>query len=160
MTGSMANHTQLLDWVERVTTFLTRDRVPPIAGRILGWLMICDPPEQSAVQIAAAINASRASLTTNMQVLTTMGLVSRQARPGERVTYYRVEDDAWEKLVWRHISSLTSFCEIASAGMNLVGPNSSRAARIRAAHQTIDWMAQIFANAPPLPSRKPSSRLD
>jgi hypothetical protein len=22
--------------------------VPPIAGRVLRWLMICDPPEQSA----------------------------------------------------------------------------------------------------------------
>jgi DNA-binding IclR family transcriptional regulator len=158
MTQPPPDHAQLLDWVERVTAFLTRDGVPPIAGRILGWLMICDPPEQSAAQIAAAIGASRASLTTNMQVLTTMGVVSRRSRPGERTAYYRVEDGAWEKLVRRQIASLASFCEITSAGMDLVGPDSTRAARIREAHQTMDWMAQVFANAPPLPSSKRSSR--
>jgi DNA-binding transcriptional regulator GbsR (MarR family) len=148
------DHAQLLQWVERVTMYLTRDGVPPIAGRILGWLMICDPAEQSAAQIAAAIGASRASLTTNMQVLTVMGLVSRQPRRGERTAYYRIEEGAWETLVRRQIASLASFCEITSAGMRLVGPESERATRIREAHETFDWMAQAFASAPPMPSGK------
>lgn len=137
-----------------------RDGVPPIAGRILGWLMICDPPEQSAAQIAAAIGASRASLTTNMQVLTTMGLVSRRIRPGGRTGYYRLENNAWETVVQRQIASLASFKAITNAGMDLVGADSARAARIREAHQTIDWMAQVFANAPPMPSGKRSNGSD
>jgi DNA-binding transcriptional regulator GbsR (MarR family) len=56
--------------------------LPPIAGRILGWLMICETPEQSAGEIAAAIGASRASLTTNMRFLTASGFVRRLTRPG------------------------------------------------------------------------------
>lgn len=154
------DHTQLMQWVERVTAFLARDGVPPIAGRILGWLMICDPPEQSAAQISAAIGASRASLTTNMQVLTTMGVVSRRTRPGIRTAYYHVQEDAWEKVVRRQIDSLASFCKITSAGMNLIGPDNDRAARIREAHQTFDWMAQVFAAAPPMPSGKRPSPSD
>jgi DNA-binding transcriptional regulator GbsR (MarR family) len=154
MMEPIPNHEQLLTWVERVTAFLTRDGVPPIAGRIMGWLMICDPPEQSAAEIAAAISASRASLTTNMQILTVMAVVSRRIRPGERTAYYRMEDDAWEKLVRRQIASLASFCEITQAGMTLIGQESERATRIRAAHQTMEWMAEVFANAPPIPSHK------
>lgn len=154
MTKRNPEREELLQWVERVTAYLTRDGFPPIAGRILGWLLICDPPEQSAAEIAAAIDASRASLTTNMQVLMVMGVVSRHSRPGERTAYYRVEDEAWERLVRQRIASLASFCEITSAGMNLVGPESPRASRIRAAHETFDWMARVFADAPPMPSRK------
>jgi DNA-binding transcriptional regulator GbsR (MarR family) len=160
MVSPTPDHAQLLQWVEGVATFLARDGVSPIAGRILGWLMICDPPEQSAAQIAAAISASRASLTTNMQVLTAMEVVTRRTRPSERTAYYRLEDHAWEKLVRRQIASLASFSEITSTGMNLVGSDSARAARIREAHQTIEWIAQVFANAPPMPSSKRSSPLD
>ncbi len=154
MTKAGPEREELLQWVERVTAYLARDGFPPIAGRILGWLLICDPPEQSAAQIAAAIDASRASLTTNMQVLTIMGVVSRHSRPGERTAYYRVEDGAWERLVRQRIAGLAAFREITSAGMALVGPESARATRILAAHETFDWMARVFAEAPPMPSRK------
>jgi hypothetical protein len=54
-------------WVERVATFCVEEwGLPPITGRVLGWLMICDPPEQSAGGIADAIQTSRASLTSNI----------------------------------------------------------------------------------------------
>jgi hypothetical protein len=38
--------------------------------------------------------------------------------------------------------------------MDLVGPDTPRATRIRAAHETFDWMARVFADAPPMPPRK------
>ncbi|WP_432868146.1 hypothetical protein [Microbispora rosea] len=52
-----AEQDQLLEWAERVAMYLARDGVPPIAGRVLGWLMICNPPEQSAGQISEAAPA-------------------------------------------------------------------------------------------------------
>ncbi len=151
---------ELMNWVERVATFLSRDGVPPIAGRIMGWLMICDPAEQSAAEIAAVISASRASLTTNLQILTAMEVVSRRIRPGQRTAYYRMEEDAWEKLVRRQITSLASFCEITQAGMDLVGAESLRSTRVRAAHQTMEWMADVFAHAPPMPSQRRTNLSD
>ncbi len=40
------------NWVERVAAaFAQHFGLPPITGRILGWLLICDPPEQSAAEI-------------------------------------------------------------------------------------------------------------
>src|ERR1700744_466842 len=75
------------EWVERVASaFAQHFGLPPITGRILGWLLICDPPEQSAGDIADAIGASRASLTTSMRLLTAGELVRRSHRPGERTT--------------------------------------------------------------------------
>lgn len=69
--------------------------MPPIAGRVLGWLMICEPAEQSAAEIASAIGASRASLTNSLRLVMAAGFVVKQGRAGGRTAYYRINDDAW-----------------------------------------------------------------
>ena len=133
-------------WIERVAAAFTEHLgLPPITGRILGWLLICDPPEQSAGDIAAAIGASRASLTTSMRLLTVGGLVRRRTRPGERTTYFRIDDDAWEKVIRQRISALASLRDITGDAMRLVGSDSERGARVRAAHDFFGWLAERFA---------------
>src|SRR6266508_2806270 len=148
--SSGVDREQVLDWIERVSMFCTAVYgVPPIAGRILGWLMICDPAEQSAGQIAEAIGASRASLVTNVRRLT---------RPRERTSYYRVDDDAWEGVVRQRLEMLVSFREIAADGIDLAGRGSARAERLRVAHELFDWMAKLFADTPRAPSTKATDR--
>jgi DNA-binding transcriptional regulator GbsR (MarR family) len=149
---------QVLEWVERVAMFCGAEYgVPPIAGRILGWLMICDPAEQSAGEIGAAIGASRASLATNMRLLTDAGFVIRRTRPGERTNYYRVDDDAWESVVRRRLASLETFRDVAADGMELAGAGSARAQRLQVAHDVYDWMAKRFADEP-MPSARKAKR--
>jgi DNA-binding transcriptional regulator GbsR (MarR family) len=118
--------------------------MPPITGRILGWLMICDPAEQSAAEIAEAIGASRASLTTNMRLLTVGEYVRRTTRPGERTSYYRIDSDAWRRAVRRKLASLESFRDITGDGLGLLGADSPRADRIRSAHETFEWLAGLL----------------
>lgn len=137
---------EVLEWVERVAMFCAEEYgVPPISGRILGWLMICDPPEQTAGQIGEAIGASKASLATNMRVLTDAKFVRRRTRPGERTNYYRVDDDAWETVVRNRMASLAAFRDVAADGIALAGPGTARAERLRAAYDVYDWMATLFS---------------
>jgi hypothetical protein len=63
----------LLEWVERVAMYFNEQGLAPITGRILGWLLACDPPEQSGGEISKAIGASRASIATNVRLLTAAG---------------------------------------------------------------------------------------
>lgn len=147
---------EVLRWIERIAKYLfDQDRVPLIAGRVLGWLMICDPAEQTAGEIAAAVGASRASLTTNLRLLTSIGLVQPLTKPGQRAIHYRVDDEAWARVVQRQIASLASFGELTREGMALVGPRRARASRIRAANAVFTWMEKVFASAPPLPTPDP-----
>jgi DNA-binding MarR family transcriptional regulator len=149
----------VLAWVERIAKYCSdQDGLPLIAGRVLGWLVVCDPPEQSAGQIAAAIGASRASLTTNLRLLGSVGFVRQVTKPGDRTVYYRVDDEAWETVVQRQIASLTAFGDIMRDGLGLVGRSSRRASRMRAAHEVFGWLDQVFANAPPLPSTRDRHR--
>lgn len=141
---------EALEWVERLAKYCSdQDGVPLIAGRVLGWLMICDPPEQSAQQIATAIGASRASLSTNLRLLSSVGFVHTSTKPANRTVFFRVDDDAWAKVVQRQIASLAALGKILRDGTRLAG---SSPGRIAAATEVFRWMEQIFDEAPPLPS--------
>jgi DNA-binding transcriptional regulator GbsR (MarR family) len=142
----MADREHIQNRVERVAAaFAQHFGLPPITGRILGWLLICDPAEQSAGEIAEAIGASRASLTTSMRLLTVGELVRRRTRPGERTTYFRIDDDAWEKVIRQRITAMASLRAITEDAMALVGPDSARASRVRAAHDFFGWLSDVFA---------------
>ncbi len=149
-----ADQEQIQNWVEKVAAaFVQHFGLPPITGRILGWLLICDPPEQSAGEIADAIGASRASLTTSMRLLTVGEIVRRRHRPGERTTFYRIDDDAWEKVIRQRIAAMASLREITEDAMALVGPDSARASRVKAAHAFFGWLSEAFAARAPLGTR-------
>jgi DNA-binding transcriptional regulator GbsR (MarR family) len=158
-TSPRVDRKEVLGWVERVATFFAEHYgLPPITGRIVGWLMICDPAEQSPAQIAEAIGASRASLSTNMRLLIASGLVHRLTRSGGRTAYYRIDDDMWEKVIRRRIASMMSFGKITQDAISLLGPDSPRAARIRSAHDFFEWMAKLLASSPGPSSAKRGQR--
>ena len=157
--ASAPTRAELLDWVERVAMLFHNDSgLPPITGRIFGWLMVCDPPEQSGAAIAAAIGASRASITTNVRVLTAAGLVRRLTRPGDRTAYYVIDEDAWEQVVTRRNAALAAFVEITADGIDLLGDDGERANRVRSAHEVLEWFADVFASAVPVPRTQRSRR--
>ena len=56
----------------------------PMAGRVAGWLLICDPPGQTVAEIAEALQASRSAVGTAVDSLELWSLVRRSRAPGER----------------------------------------------------------------------------
>lgn len=133
---------QLRAWAERVAAYLAQNGGwPPITGRTLGWLMVCDPPEQSAAELSEAVQASRASLTATLRLLQTSGLVQPVTRAGGRTTYYRVADDAWATALRQRFAGLAPFLHITQDGLAMLGEQSPRASRIRAAHDVYSWLA-------------------
>jgi hypothetical protein len=80
-------------------------------------------------------------------------LVRQHIRPGSRVRLYRIQDEMWESVVRMQVESLASFTTITQEALNLLGPKSERAGRVRAAHRVFVWMKDVFEHAPPLPSR-------
>lgn len=158
--GSDPPRVDVLQWVERIAKYCAdQDGLPLIAGRILGWLTVCVPAEQSATQIAEAIGASRASLTTNLRLLTSVGFLGQVTRPGERTVYYRVDDAAWARVVQRQVQSLSALGGILREGLRLVDDETSeQGARMRTAHAVFSWLDEVFAAAPPLPSANDTTR--
>ena len=103
-----------------------------MAGRILAWLMICDPPHQTAGQIATALSASKASVSTNIRLFVDFGIVERFAMPADRRDYYRLLPTMWPRALERSLPLLAAFREVADRGLKLVeGHPEECRARVR-----------------------------
>lgn len=120
----------LRQFVEEVGLFYSQVGGQRMMGRVIGWLMICEPPEQSAAQIAEGLDISAGAVSTTMRQLVTLGLVERVARPGDRVTYFRVREDMWVDAT-RAKAGITAFMvQLAERGLALL-PDASPARRAR-----------------------------
>ena len=63
--------------------------VTRMAGRVSGYLLMCDPPVQSLTQIAEALGVSKAAVSGAAHVLLQFGVVELVAEPGQRGDFYR-----------------------------------------------------------------------
>jgi DNA-binding transcriptional regulator GbsR (MarR family) len=65
--------------------YARRFAFPPMVGRLIGYLAVCDPPEQSIGELAEALLASRSAITNAVKSLETMRLIRRTRVAGERM---------------------------------------------------------------------------
>ncbi len=110
-----------------------------INGRLLGWLVVCDPPEQSSAQLADALNASRGSISTGTRALIAAGMIEKLRFPGDRATYFRVRPGVWQTALQAKMAVITLFREAAARGMDelrAAGMDESRLDRLRDLHDT------------------------
>jgi DNA-binding transcriptional regulator GbsR (MarR family) len=113
-------HMEERHFVEDVALFFEEMGFPRMAGRILGWLMICNPPEQSAGQLATVLQASKGSLSTMTRLLIQMGLVARVGLPGERRDYFRMAPGAWPQLLRVQMQAMTGLHQVVERGLALL----------------------------------------
>jgi predicted ArsR family transcriptional regulator len=74
-----------LTFAEKLGRFFARQYgLPPVFGRVFAWLLICDPPEQTAAEIAEALQTSRSAVGSAIASLENQGLVQRTRAAGER----------------------------------------------------------------------------
>ncbi len=109
-----------LTFVEDVAIAFEQGGFPRMAGRIIGWLLICDPPEQTSGQLASVLHASKGSISTASRLLVGSGLIERLSQPGERRDYFRLRPEAWVALVKARLSQVTSFQHLTERGLELV----------------------------------------
>jgi hypothetical protein len=65
--------------------YARRYGMAPMVGRLLGYLAICDPREQSIAELAEALLASRSAIAGAVKTLDTLGLIRRSRAAGERM---------------------------------------------------------------------------
>lgn len=82
------------EFIERWSRILATEGLPPVAGRLWAWLLVCEPPDQTVDEIAAAIGASRGAISGAVRMLEPSGLIIRSKRPGDRREYWRTSPDA------------------------------------------------------------------
>jgi DNA-binding MarR family transcriptional regulator len=64
---------------------------PPVAGRLLGYLAVCDPPQQTIADLAEALLASRSAITGAVKLLEGYRAVRRTRAAGDRVDQVSID---------------------------------------------------------------------
>ncbi len=83
-----------LRFADHLGRYVVREmNLPPVAGRLLGYLGVCDPPAQTINDLADALLASRSAITQAVGLLESVGLVQRTRERGERVDRVAVHLD-------------------------------------------------------------------
>lgn len=71
--------------------YARRFGMAPMVGRLIGYLAICDPREQSIGELAEALLASRSAIANAVGYLETLGLIQRSRAAGERMDRVSVD---------------------------------------------------------------------
>lgn len=137
-------------YIEEFGTAMVGIGLPPAYAKLLGWLLICDPPRQSVTEIAEAIGQSKGSVSAGARLLESSRLIRRVAVPGRRGTFFEMDPDAMIRATESGLE-FRVFRELLDRGLALVGDdNADRALRLR---RTRDFYAFLETEIPDLISR-------
>jgi DNA-binding transcriptional regulator GbsR (MarR family) len=116
-------------FVEEMGQVLASYGMTPMAGRMWGWLMICEPPEQTAAEIAEALHASRGAISGTARLLANAGLIRRSTRRGDRREYFSAPPETFEMFLQNAGRIYRQFREMAERGLEAIAdrPPESRA---------------------------------
>ncbi len=98
--------------------------MPRMAGRIFGWLLVSDPPQQSSGSLAQVLQASKGSISSMTRLLIQIGLIERVSLPGQRRDYFQIKPNAWSQMAKQRITQITAFRQLAEKGLDLISDRS------------------------------------
>jgi DNA-binding MarR family transcriptional regulator len=99
--------------------YARRYGMAPMVGRLLGYLMVCGPREQSLAELAEALLASRSAIAGAVGALENLGLVRRSRAAGERMD--RVCIDRSSRRAWGFdVSEYREQGELAREGLAML----------------------------------------
>jgi DNA-binding transcriptional regulator GbsR (MarR family) len=71
--------------------YARRYAYPPMVGRVLGYLLVCEPRDQTIAELSEALLASRSAITGALSVLERTDAVRRSRAAGERMDRVRID---------------------------------------------------------------------
>src|SRR5262249_17825872 len=133
--------TALRHFVEEMGLHFEYGGLPRMAGRIFGHLLVCEPPQKSAEELAKSIQASRASVSTMTRLLIQIGMVERQVFPGKRHDLFRIQPEACRTQLMERVRLLTLFRQLLERGLSALEGRPQRSVqRIEEMYRMYSWM--------------------
>lgn len=138
----MATEEQLA-YADRAGSFYAREyRFPPVTGRVLGYLAVCDPPQQTIADLAEALRASRSAITAAAKQLEDYHAVRRTRTAGDRSDRVSLNPDAGLEARGFDATIYKLQAELAREGLALTGhADPRRRAVLEEAAALYDFLA-------------------
>lgn len=140
-------------FTDRVAEFYASEYgFPPVAGRLLGYLLICQPPRRTIADLSEELQASRTAITSAVTLLERYHAVRRTRSAGQRADVIGLDPQALDPTGFAAESYRTQ-AALAREALNLltdanadanadVGADSGRHALIGEAAEFYDFLAE------------------
>ena len=140
------------EFVDTLSIILEEAGFPPVTGRILGRLLVCEPRHQSSVKLADYVRASAGAVSTSTRMLLTIGFIEKIRFPGDRASYFRIKPDCWNEILHLEVLRYARLRKVAELGVRLMQETGDpqRASRVREFH---DFASFFEAELPMLLER-------
>ncbi len=129
--------------VERMARMLAGSGLPLAAARMWAYLLVCEPPERSAADLATALGASRGSISGSARLLETAGLIERTHRRGDRREYYGIPPGSIVGVLQSRLPATTAWRQLADEGLDVLKDRSPASrARLQEVRDVYAFMEQ------------------
>lgn len=118
-------------------------------GRVWAALMVADPPEMTAEELAHYLKASRGSISHATRQLIDLGVVQRVNKPGIRKDFYRVPRHAWGLAFMTKMRSFDHLLALFKRGLDAMdGASEDAQASLRDAIEFYEFWQQEMSQLP------------
>jgi DNA-binding transcriptional regulator GbsR (MarR family) len=122
--------------------YARRYAYPPMAGRVLGYLLVCDPPAQTIADLSDALLASRSAVTGALEVLERTGAIRRSRAAGERMDRVQVDFSSAQSRGF-DVSEYQELGELAREGLEVLkDAPPERRATLMEFEAFADWLVE------------------
>jgi DNA-binding transcriptional regulator GbsR (MarR family) len=122
--------------------YARRYAFPPMVGRVLGYLLVCDRPDQSIAELSDALLASRSAITGALEVLERLHTIQRSRAAGERMDRVRVDFSSAQSRGF-DVTEYQELADLAREGLEVVKDASpERRATLVEMAAFADWLVE------------------
>jgi hypothetical protein len=99
--------------------YARRYSFPPMVGRLIGYLAVCDPPDPTIGELAEALLASRSAIAGAVNTLETIHVARRSRVAGERMDRVRIDMSSPQSL-GMDVSEYEELAALAREGLDVL----------------------------------------
>ncbi len=132
-------------FIEDIGLYFERLGLPRMAGRILGVLLISDPPAQSITEIVEKLNASKSSISIMARLLVEAGLIEKVPSPMPRRDYFKFKTGGWILYMQQWFELMSGLHKITERGISLLNDKPADLKnRLMEAHDLFSYLEEHF----------------
>jgi len=117
------------DFIAEMSRVLENFGLPHMVGRVFSALLIANPPEKTAQELADELQASRGAISGAIKMLELMQMVDRKRKPADRKDYFSVRPNAWSSAFMNEIMGIALLRKLAEKGLRIIDSNDPKVSR-------------------------------
>ena len=129
-------------FVEAMGQYMGGYGLTPVAGRLWAWLLICDPPAQTAAELAVALKASRGAISGAAASLASAGMIRRARRRGDRREYFSAPPGTFDAVLRSAGTAYGRLLAIVSDGLAAGDGRNGNRERLQEVHDAVAFLAR------------------